>query len=94
MHKKSDMNEYGNFRPISILPAFWKILEYLIKTKLVGYKESKLLHGFRKKKSTVTVMLEPVEAFDNLEEVIVICLDWMKVFVRVSYEKLILKLED
>ncbi len=50
--KSGDQHSFNNYRPISLLPAFSKILEKTIATKLIKYLESQDLiyryqYGFR-----------------------------------------------
>jgi hypothetical protein len=59
LHKKGDKQDIHNYRPISILSAFSKILKRLMYNRLLLFlKKHNILtnaqHGFRKKKSTGT----------------------------------------
>lgn len=65
IHKKEDPNNCSNYRPISILPVISKIMEALLKERIVNYIErnnflSQSQHGFRKSKSTSTAMMEVI----------------------------------
>ena len=56
--KSGDKHIFNNYRPISILPAFSKILEKIVANKLMKFLETyKLLYkhqyGFRHKYSTM-----------------------------------------
>ena len=58
IHKASDKSLLKNYRPISLLPAFSKLLEKLMYNKIISFLNSKDLfykhqYGFRAKHSTV-----------------------------------------
>lgn len=100
--KKLDGNKAENYRPISILPAVSKILEMLLKNRIVAYFEKEKLfsgnqHGYRTGKSTITAMVDMVthilESYDKNEEVQVVCCDLSKAFDCVDHEILLQKLE-
>jgi len=46
IHKKSDVNEVGNYRPISLLPVFSKVFEAALKYDLMGFFETNGLLKF------------------------------------------------
>ena len=57
LHKKGSNKELGNYRPISLLPVFPKVLEKLIYKILYSFLENNRIlsadqYGFRKKLST------------------------------------------
>ncbi|XP_045474904.1 uncharacterized protein LOC123680830 [Harmonia axyridis] len=61
LHKKGDADYADNYRPISILPVFSKILEELLKRRLIAFSKSKNVlsedqHGFSSGKSTTTTL--------------------------------------
>ena len=61
VHKKGSRKNIANYRPISILPAFSKILELLVKRQLTEQLEATGVlppsqHGFRARRSTITAM--------------------------------------
>lgn len=65
-YKKSDKNDINNFRPIAIVPILGKILEIIIKEKMICYCEknkiiSESQFGFKKKSSTVKALVRMVE---------------------------------
>ena len=52
--KNSDPNDFGNYRPISLLPTLSKIIEKIVQKQLYEYMDSNNLsnhsqYGFRKK---------------------------------------------
>ena len=61
LHKKKARNDPTNYRPVSILPSFSKILEAVVKEQLEKQLEGlgvlpRSQHGFRKDRSTVTAV--------------------------------------
>ena len=61
LHKKKAKNEPKNYRPVSILPSFSKVLEAVVKEQLERQLEAlgvfpRSQHGFRRDRSTVTAV--------------------------------------
>lgn len=61
VYKKGNPSIASNFRPISILPAFSKVFETVMKNQLVAYLEANNIladaqHGFREKRSTTSAL--------------------------------------
>ena len=105
VHKKNEKNLKENYRPISLLPIFSKILEKLIYESLYSYLERENLlnsnqSGFRPGDSTINQLLSIThsvfEAFDcnPTLEVRSVYLDISKAFDRVWHEGLIYKLKS
>ena len=99
--KKGSKKEPANYRPVSLTSHVGKILEKIIKEELVKYlEENELLynsqHGFRKKRSCLTNLLEFLEAVaeevDHGRQVDSLYLDFRKAFDTVPHERLIMKL--
>ena len=76
---------FSNYRPVSVLPIFSKLLERLVYNRLIKFiNDNKLLYGyqfgFQRGKSTqlaVMMLVEKItEALDNKECVIGIFLDF------------------
>ena len=58
IYKSSSQNELKNYRPISLLPAFSKLIEKIMFKKVMSYLDSKNIlykhqYGFRAKHSTI-----------------------------------------
>ena len=100
--KKGKKSDPSNYRPVSLTSVVCKLLEGLIKDELVGHLEGHNLispsqHGFRKKKSCVSNLLEYLDKVSELlylgEPVDVVYLDFRKAFDLVSFPHLTHKLE-
>merc|ERR1711867_161923 len=64
--KKGDRKKVDNYRPISVLPAMSKIMEYTIKDQLYEYMEQNKImtswqHAFKIGHSTTTCLLKLTE---------------------------------
>ena len=102
LHKGGDPLDKSNYRPISLLPIFSKVLEKIVSTQLVRHLESnKLLsknqHGFRPKLSTTTALTVVTDQiFKNMDNkrisLLTLC-DLSKAFDSVSHPILIEKIK-
>lgn len=99
--KKGDRHRPENYRPVSLTAIPCKVLESLIKDKLMEHLLSHDLlskdqHGFRPKRSCDTQMLEVIEDWSRvLEEkspLDAVYLDYRKAFDSVPHERLLHKL--
>ena len=99
--KKGDSRYLDNYRPVSTLPLFGKILEKLIYYRLYKFFTAKNTiyvnqYGFRKNHSTShAVNLSVKQIIDQIEKkrnVIGIFIDLSKAFDTISHEKLIYKM--
>ena len=100
--KKGNRELPGNYRPISLTSIICKILESIIRDKLVAHLEKyKLIqntqHGFRKNRSCLTNLLEFYHKLfnyhDNTKAIDVIYLDFQKAFDKVPHDKLMIKVK-
>ena len=102
IHKKGNVDEISNYRPISILPTLSKVFEKAAVNQLVTYLETnKLLHksqhAYRKHHSTVTCLVEILNyiyrIIDNKKLTAIISLDLSKAFDSINHQLLITKLQ-
>ena len=100
--KKSAKNDRANYRPVSLTSVPCKVMESLIKEKLVKFLEkhdiiSNSQHGFMSGKSCLTNLLESLEcwtqALDDGYGLDIIYLDYRKAFDSVPHKRLIEKLK-
>ena len=102
IHKKGKKNEVTNYRPISLTSQVCKILEKIIRDRIVNHLEmNKLItehqHGFMHGRSCLTNLLECLEdwtkSYDEGMQTDVIYLDFRKAFDTVPVQRLVFKLE-
>ena len=102
MFKSGIKTEVTNYRPISLLPQFSKILEKLFLTRINSFLcanniLSSSQYGFRTKLSTSLAVMELIEeitnATDNKKHAIGVFIDLKKAFDTVDHGILIKKLE-
>ena len=101
IHKGKSKLECGNYRPISLLPLFSKILERLMYNRLLSFitKHNILYqhqYGFQKSKSTElavnTLLTDVIESLKNKKKSVCIFLDFAKAFDTVNHQILLKKL--
>lgn len=99
--KSGDASHVTNYRPISILNCFSKIFEKVMHSHIFGCINNVLSnnqHGFFKKRSTVTNLVEITDFIsknlDNNTQVDVVYTDFSKAFDRVNHNILLCKLEN
>ena len=102
IYKKDNAELYSNYRPVSILPCFSKILERIIFNRCLSFIEKyEILNdcqfGFRTGYSTemaITDLVDKVyKAVDQNETTLGIYLDLSKAFDTINHDVLLYKLE-
>ena len=100
--KKSETIYPKNYRPVSLLPIFSKILERAVFSQVVEYFETNGLlhpshHGFRQKHNTCTALIQMIdtwaEAFEDDKLSAVLMLDMSAAFDLVNHDLLVKKLD-
>ena len=100
--KSGTQSNMGNYRPISLLSVFSKLLEKLMYNRLIDFIRKKSIlypkqFGFREQHSTDHALLSIVDkiqnSIDNREYSCGIFLDFSKAFDTVNHKILIQKLE-
>ena len=97
MFKKGDRKQPNNYRPISLTSIVGKVLESIIRDKIINHMVTNNLfsskqYGFITGRSTTLQLLkvldEWTEILDNNGQVDIIYMDFMKAFDQVPYKRL------
>ena len=100
LFKTGNTKEFSNYRPISLLPQFSKILETNYHSRFKAFIDSnqifyKSQYGFKKQMSTSLAIIELVEeitnSLDNHESTVGVFIDLKKAFDTVDHGILIEK---
>ena len=102
LHKSGDSHIFNNYRPISLLSQFSKILEKLFVKRLDNFIDKNNLlidsqYGFRSGRSTSMALIELVERLSNCIEnknyAVGVFIDLKKAFDTVDHKIMLKKLE-
>jgi len=101
IYKKGNRSDPANYRPVSLTCIPCKLMESIVRDQVLDFvNTSNILtchqHGFRKRRSCLTNLLETFEAWTSaLDEgfgIDVIYLDYKKAFDTVPHNRLMMKL--
>ena len=102
LFKSGDKNVYKNYRPVSLLPQFSKVLEKVFSKRLNSFLEkyellSNSQYGFRNIRSTSQALLHLIEkltkSMDNKTITVGVFIDLKKAFDTIDHSLLLNKLE-
>ena len=101
IYKSGDKHVYTNYRPVSLLPQFSKILEKLFDARVNSFIEKHQIlmesqYGFRKGRSTSMALIDLTEALIGTIEknyAVGVFIDLKKAFDTIDHNILISKLE-
>ena len=100
LYKNGERNRFSNYRPISLLPQFSKVLEKLFYVRANNFIEKCSLlnenqYGFRNNRSTSDAILQLIEnltsAIDNKNITVRVYIDLKKAFVTIDHDILLKK---
>ena len=103
IHKTGPKNSYENYRPISITSIIGKLMESIIRDKIVSHMErnnlfSETQHSFVPSRNCITNHLICMEHWTNILDkgypVDIIYTDFSKAFARVPHQRLLKRMEN
>ena len=103
IYKSGSKNDPANYRPISLTSQLCKVLESLMRDRIVRHLENNQLigetqHGFRKGRSCLTNVLSFLDkvtsSIDAGSSIDVVFLDFAKAFDKVPQQRLLSKLKS
>ena len=101
--KKGKKTTPGNYRPVSLTSILCKLMESIIRDKLMEFESERDLlsgdqHGFRSNRSCVTQLPEIVKIWTSMLDegggIDVVYLDFRKAFDSVPHERLLKKVQS
>lgn len=101
IHKKGSVTKPDNYRPISLIPTFSKIIEKVALSRMLRHLDkydliTKNQHGYLKGRSTTTALTNLIEyVIDNLEDhkhVSAVLLDYSKEFDCLDHDLILKKI--
>ena len=102
LYKSGEKNKYNNYRPVSLLPQFSKILEKLFDNRLDSFIEKDNIlsdnqYGFRKNRATSMALVELIDkisnSVDSKKHTLGVFIDLRKAFDTIDHDLLLKKLE-
>ena len=101
IYKKGDSSSFNNYRPVSVLPVFSKLLEKVMYNRILEFIDrysilSDYQFGFRKRRSTgmaLSILIDKFHrAVDNNDFLVGLFIDLSRAFDTVSHDILLQKL--
>jgi hypothetical protein len=101
IHKKGSIHLPSNYRPVSLTCILCKVYEKFIRTHILNFIKDKIIssqHGFSQGKSTLSNLLETIDAINEFlsdgNYADILYLDFSKAFDSVSHYRLLIKMEN
>ena len=101
LHKKGSIHLPNNYRPVSLTCILCKIFEKFIRTHILNFMKNRIVcsqHGFVKGKSTLSNLLESIDAINEYlnegNSADILYLDFSKAFDTVSHYRLLIKMQN